>query len=364
MKRVLCIIGSMDAGGAETMLMKLYRQMNHEEVQFDYFLTTMDIGFYEEEIKKMGGIIHRIAPQRPIKTCIAIYKSIKKNKYDYVLQSTQLADHTVYLIAAKLAGAQYLALRSTNSKSCRGKLADFIEKKLQFMSRFSSNIRFAPSNLAADFMFGENAVQKYNVHILRNGLNLKKFAYVDEYRNIARKQLGLSDRFIVGHVGRLSMQKNHEYLVKVFHEIYKHKKEAVLLLIGTGELEKKIKKQALSLGITDKVIFAGVRSDVNECLMAMDVMVFPSFYEGMPNVVIEAQTTGLPCIVSDTITEECQVTDRVRFMSLNNSPEQWAKGAIEFASIPVNRSDYAEKMRQAGYDIKDVADEFAKYMFE
>ena len=157
-----------------------------------------------------------------------------------------------------------------------------------------------------------------------NLIKVEDFMFDIHLRRRCRKEFVLNDSFVVGHIGRFSKQKNHKFLLDVFLEIINYKPNSVLCLVGIGELEDEIKQYAVQLGIINKVIFCGIRRDVSHILMAMDVLVFPSFYEGMPNVVIEAQTTGLPCLVSDTVTEECKVTDKVEFLSLTNSAVEWA----------------------------------------
>ena len=151
-------------------------------------------------------------------------------------------------------------------------------------------------------------------------------------------------------------------MLEIFKEITYCQQNSLLCLVGTGELKDEIKKYAVQLGVIDKVLFLGIRKDVPHVMMAMDVMIFPSFYEGMPNVVIEAQTTGLPCLVSDTITEECKVTDKVEFLSLTNSAVEWANKSLSMINNDTKREDYAGKMKAAGYDIKDVAREFVTCM--
>ena len=167
---------------------------------------------------------------------------------------------------------------------------------------------------------------------------------------------------MVGHIGRFMTQKNHAFLLDIFNQIYTQNNNAVLLLVGTGELQAQIKEKIKALGLEKNVIFTGVRSDVPQLLSAMDVFVFPSFYEGMPNTVIEAQATGLPCVIADTITSEADITGLVKYLSLSDSADKWAETAFELAKS--ERKDTKEEFIKNKYDIESVAQEFVRLVFD
>ena len=181
-----------------------------------------------------------------------------------------------------------------------------------------------------------------------------------------RKELNISDdTLVIGPVGRFVEQKNHRFLIEVFAEVLKQKPDALLMLVGDGEKKKEIKEQINALGIEESVILTGIRSDVPALLSAMDVFVFPSFYEGMPNTVIEAQATGLPCVIADTITKEAGVTECVYYKSLTDSKDAWADLAVSlFSYYNEERSYYNYKMKSAGYDISSCVEQFTKLTFE
>lgn len=356
--RLLCIMYMMNAGGAETMIMKLYREAVKQGVYFDFLLFNKDKGFYDDEIRKLGGKIFYIGDvsikKNPIRFLYLLISFLNSHKYSRVLQSTEQSYFAIYALIARLLGSKIVAIRSTNSTTCKGFVWDFISRLMIFIPRIATNVRFAPSKLAADFLFGNSN----GVQILQNGIKVEDFMFDIHLRRRCRKEFVLNDSFVVGHIGRFSKQKNHKFLLDVFLEIINYKPNSVLCLVGIGELEDEIKQYAVQLGIINKVIFCGIRRDVSHILMAMDVLVFPSFYEGMPNVVIEAQTTGLPCLVSDTVTEECKVTDKVEFLSLKNLANEWAIKALSMFDNDTKREEYAMKMKLAGYDIEDVAQKF------
>ena len=213
-----------------------------------------------------------------------------------------------------------------------------------------ATVKLAPSDLAAEFMFGKAS----DVTLLNNGVDLNYFTYLPEGRISIRNEFGLEDKLVVGHIGRFNIQKNHKYLLEVFKELSEQRDDAVLLLVGIGALESEIRALVSEMGLKEKVIFAGQRFDIPALLSAMDVFVFPSFHEGMPNTVIEAQATGLPCVIADTITREVELTGLVHYLSLDESPTVWSEKALSVLSS--QRENTASVLAEKGYDIKNVAD--------
>ena len=362
-KRLLCIIGNMNAGGAETFLMKIYRSLDRSKYQMDFCINEQNECFYENEIKELGGKIYRI----PAKSqSIKLFKNglsdcVKSGNYKYVLRITSSAMGFMDLKIAKKSGVRICSARSSNSndgKSIKAKAAHVLGKLLY--SKYV-DVKIAPSDLAAKYTFGKKAYRCGDIHILHNALDLNVYQFDEQARNNIRKEFSISDNVrIIGHVGRFMLQKNHTFLLDVFNEIHKQNHETVLMLVGKGELEDKIKEKIKALNLDDSVIFTGVRSDVSALLSAMDVFVFPSFYEGMPNTVIEAQATGLPCLIADTITKEADVTGLVRYMPLK-APKDWAETALNMISD--TRMQTKEIMIQKGYDIESVSKEFVRLVF-
>ena len=360
MKKILCIAASMDTGGAETFLMKVFRGIDKEKWHMDFCVTKQERGFYDDEIEQGGGKIFRITQKTDSmkKFKKELSAVIKENQYDVVFRSGASCFTAIDLWVAKKCGVKVRVLRSSNAGTMQGKLQQLINVFCRGIMTSAANVKMAPSMLAAEYTFGKRRAHKHAC-ILKNGLDTSRYVFDEVVRERTRKELGLDDKFIVGHVGRLSGQKNHKFLLDIFYEFQKKREDAVLILIGTGELQEEIKNKAESLGIGDKVIFLGVRPNVPDYLMAMDMMTFPSFFEGMPNVIIEAQTTGLPCLISDTITKEVEITDRIRKLSLSDSAEKWAEemAKTDFSS---DRKSYAAQMREAGYEMKDVIETFCK----
>ena len=332
MKRLLCIVGSMNAGGAETFLMKIYRQLDKTKYQMDFAVAVQEKGFYDDEIFSMGGKIFYITPKSEgvLKNFCSIRKLVKYEKYQCVLRTSQHSLSALELLAAWLGGAKTRVFRSSNSNTTTGGGMDLkLHKLCAFMPRWFANVRIAPSTEAAEFMFGKDCVLKGKAKIVHNGIDLSLYCYSDENRRSVRKEFGIEDKYVVGHVGRFNQQKNHKKLIEIFTELKRVKPNAVLLLVGKGELEEAVHKLVQEKGIEDSVIFSGVRSDVSRLLSGMDVFVFPSLYEGMPNTVVEAQATGLPCVISDTITKEAAITNIVEFVELESSAKIWMSKILE-----------------------------------
>ena len=365
MKRLLCIVGGMNVGGAETFLMKVYRNLDRTQYQMDFAVAIEGVGSYDEEIKSLGGRIHHITPKSTnvIKNFYDIKNLVKKEGYDYVLRTSQHSLSALELFAARLGGAKVRAFRSSNSNTTSGSKKQMLLHKIcAFMPKCFANVKIAPSTEAANFMFGEKSVTKGRAKLLHNAIDLSVYRYNESERKEIRKELGISETAtVVGHIGRLSQQKNHAFLLKVFKDIYTKNENTVLLLVGKGELEANIRNQVAALGLEDRVVFTGVRSDVPSLLSAMDVFVMPSFYEGMPNTVIEAQATGLPCVIADTITKEANITGLVDYLSLKTPTDQWATVVLSKASKL--RRDTKEDFVAAEYEIDSTVRKFVQLVF-
>ena len=362
MKRVLCIVGGMNAGGAETFLMKIYRTIDKEYFQMD--VATVVPGVYDEEIQTMGGRVYRITPktQGPIKNFLDIKNLVKKENYKSVLRVSQSSLSALELLAAKCGGAEITAFRSSNSNTTSGDILNgVIHRLFMWMPIAFANVRIAPSTEAAEFMYGKKCIKNGKAVLLNNGLDLDVFRYDEDLRKVIRSELGVEDNIkLLGHVGRFIKQKNHRFLIEVFSEVHKKDTNTMLVLVGQGELEDEIKNRVEELGLTDSVIFTGVRKDVPALLSAMDVFVFPSFYEGMPNTVIEAQATGLPCLISDKITKEVKITDLVKYLDLEKGDE-WVEKILSI-NLEV-RKGYEQTFVEKGYDIQSQVENFTKLLF-
>lgn len=364
-KRVLCLISSMNVGGAETFLMKIYRKLDKSKYQMDFCVNISEKGFYDDEIRSLGGKIYNI----PCKSSsMKLFKEnlaniIQENQYKYVFRITSNAMGFYDLKVAKENGAKRCIVRSSNAKDEGG--AKFLIAHIigKFLYSKYIDVKIAPSDLAAKYTFGEKTYKRGEVFLLHNAIDVNRYQYSMQSRIKIRKEFGISeDTLVIGHVGRFSTQKNHDYLLKIFKSVLEKHTQTKLILVGKGELQYNVEKRVRDLGISEYVIFTGVRSDIADILSAIDVFVFPSLYEGMPNAVIEAQATGLPCIISDTITREANITGLVKYKALNLPSEEWAKEIIN--SINEKRESKIEEFINNGYDIESTVKTFEKLIFE
>ena len=350
MVRVLQVVTYMGRGGLETMLMNYYRHMDRSKVQFDFLVHRDFEAYYDKEIQSLGGNIYHISRLIPWRKSyrIELKKFFAEHPEYKIVHVHQDCLSAVALQCAKESGIPVRISHSHNSNQNKN-LKYFV--KLYYMKQipmYATDL-FACSKLAGEWMFDGQPFK-----ILYNAIDTSKFVYSSAIANKKRKELNIEDSVVIGHIGRFNPQKNHNFLIDIFAECVKINPNVKLLLVGDGEGRKKIQEKVCALGIKDKVIFTGVRSDVNELLQAMDVFVFPSLYEGLPVTMIEAQASGLPCIMSDNISEECIVTNGlVTRKQLNESPRMWAKSVLQQSHN--FRKNHNKEIQAAGYDISTAA---------
>lgn len=349
------MIGSLNNGGSQSLVMNLYRNIDRTQVQFDFIIDRPDELFYASEIEELGGKIFTM----PLLTSTNLPKYLKvwnrffiEHPEYHVIHGHVRSTAFLYLSVAKKNGLVAIA-HSHNTSSGKGYSA-VIKKILQFPIRYKADYFFSCSEAAGVWLFGEKVTKKKNYYLFNNAINTDLFAYNPELRENIRNELSLKDKFVIGHVGRFHSQKNHMFLIDVFKKVYDKKNNAVLLLVGDGELRSEIEARIKELGLTNNVILTGVKSNINELLQAMDIFVFPSLYEGLGIVAIEAQAAGLNCIVSEKIPSEAFVSELIRSLPLNFSVDKWVENILmiqnQDSSERINKSDLIKK---AGYDIKD-----------
>lgn len=351
MIRVLQVVTHMNRGGLETMLMNYYRHMDRTKVQFDFLTHREYDGDYGKEIKELGGTIYHLPVLNPFSPK---YKNALRNFFmnhpEYeIIHVHQDCLSAVILKAAKECNVKVRIAHSHCSSQDKDVKYPIKMYYRRFISKYATDL-LACGDDAGRWMFRGGAFK-----ILNNAIDAKRYLYNPDERILQRKKWGIEpDEILVGHVGRFSPQKNHSFLIDIFENIQSIA-FAKLILVGDekGELADQIKEKVAKLGLQDKVIFAGLRSDVADLMQAMDVFVFPSNYEGLPVALVEAQAAGLPCLISDKVSIECKRTDLVRQLPLSDSAETWAKQAVSDAAII--REDTFEKIRQAGFDIAENA---------
>ncbi len=323
--KVLHIVSGMDAGGLETLIMNLYRNLDRSKIRFDYLCFRDQVEFYDEEFLALGGHKHVILPEVPqnlgdrfrIHRAYAkrYYDLIRENQYDVVHIHFGIPDSFRWIRLAHKAGAKRVILHVHRAQAIQKEPGLFrLRNQLAFHMADES---IACSRLAADYFFGKRLGAK--TIILKNGIDVGKYAYSEENRKAVRAEFKIpEDAFVIGHVGGLKFPKNQAFLITLLDRIKEDIPDARLLLVGDGPDREKLLKQAEEMGGVDRLTITGSRSDVNRILSAMDVFLFPSVHEGLGIAPIEAQANGLPVAVSDTVPRDIQCTKDIGFLSLSD----------------------------------------------
>ena len=352
--RVLHVLAGMNRGGAETFIMNVYRNIDRTKVLFDFILFRKEECDFNEEIRSLGGKIYWI-PRYNGKNHFTFKKAwrifFKEHPEYKIIHGHVRSTASIYLKIANKHGL--ISIAHSHSTSSRGNIAEkLVKNTIQFPIRSTANFLFSCSDEAGEWLFGTKSIQKDNYRLIKNAIDTEKFKYDKNLRNKMRKQLEVQDKFVVGHIGTFTPPKNHTFIIDVFKKIHDKNENAILLLVGDGKLRSSIEKKIKDLELTEYVILTGVRSDIPELLQSMDVFVFPSIFEGLGIVVIEAQTSGLPCIASDAVPEEARLTDLVETLSLKDSLTIWADKIVERSEH--ERKDTYQEIVKNGYDIKET----------
>lgn len=384
--RVLHVLGGVGLGGAESRIMDLYRQMDRAEIQFDFLVHSEGMNhvhrgasgeaggyfaeagvdewcgrkpeFYDEEIRRLGGHIY-VLPKFKVYNYFAYRRAVRQffeRHHEFrVVQGHMTSTAGIYLPIAKRCGVAVTVAHSRNAgveKGAKGLATKFFRRGLAGKADHC----FACSEPAGEDVFGRAAMRQGKVQIIHNAIDVERFVFHPQKRAEVREQLGLNGKLVLGHVGRFNYQKNHPYLIDIFAALCRLRQDAVLLLLGEGPDQERIREQCLALGIEDKVRFLGNQKKPEDYYQAMDFFVLPSFFEGLPGVLVEAQAAGLKCLVSDTVTREAQATELVTWLAIEQPAAVWAE-RIQ-AEAAYKRQDTSGIMRAAGFDVKTQADAY------
>lgn len=359
--RVLHILGSAQRGGTESVVFNYYRSMDHSKVSFDIAIDDNSPCDLPKDVLSSDCEIYKIPPYTRLPAYLnAIDKICREGDYR-IIHSHMNALSVFPLFAAWRAG---VPVRIAHSHSTAGGGMDFkrdmIKYALRPFSRLFATHYIACSEHAGRWLFGDAPFT-----LMPNAIDTERFAYNPNARDAFRKELGLENKFVIGHVGRFSPQKNHDFLLDIFGEACKQNDNCVLMLIGGlgsagTNIEKNLREKVGRMNLTERVLFLGTREDISGVYQAMDVFVLPSLYEGLPVTVIEAQTAGLPCILSDRITREVKITEDACFLSLRDPLSVWAERILSFRGA-VRRSA-AEETRKAGFEICEQATKYQNFI--
>ena len=360
--RVLVLDTVMDRGGAETMIMNYYRQIDRSKIQFDFLVNRPYEAAYEKEIQELGGKIFRMCPLYP-----QYFGRYKKEVREF------LKAHPEYqIIHSNLEERSYFALKEAKKLNIPVRISHShnaprgFDLKSIIRYYFRANLKpqvthmFTCGEEAGIWLYGKK--QQDHVIMMNNAIDAKLYQYHPAVEEEMRKELGLEGKFVIGHVGRFFPQKNHTFLIEIFAKVYQQNKNAVLLLVGGGELETEIKEKVEELNLTEAVKFLGVRSDIHRIMQAFDVFILPSLFEGFPVTMVEAQAAGLPCIISDQVPPQCAITENVEIISLQQSPQQWAERLLTYQNT--QKQNTYETIVKQNFDIKANAKWLQQFYLE
>lgn len=361
--RILQVLGTLDIGGAESMIMNLYRKIDKNAVQFDFVIHTEKDGYFSDEAESGGGHVFKA----PRYTGINHFHYIQwwedffiHHKEYQILHCHIRSTASIIVPIAKKSGL--ITIVHSHSTSNGTGIKAKLKSIMQFPIRFQSDYFFACSQEAGEWLFGKRACRSSRYHFIPNSIDVQKFLFNPVIRKEVRKELHLSGKKVIGNIGRAEEPKNQSFLLDIIYEMVKTDDSVRLLLIGDGKLLGQLKEKAHNLKLDDFVIFTGARNDVERMYQAMDVFVFPSIWEGLPVSVVEAQASGLQCLVSNRITTDVKLTKRIRYISLERGADAWAEmvrkileyrrsgaGNDDLESLKKFESDNAAKQLQDFY---------------
>lgn len=396
--RVLHVFGRVGLGGAESRIMDMYRNMDRSKVQFDFLvhssakktgkkcptsdelMAVREPDYYDDEIRKLGGNIY-VVPRFEGSNLISYRQALKnffaenKGKWTAV-HGHMTSTSAIYIPIAKQIGGAGITITHVRSAGVDPGIKGRVTKllRLPLRKKGTADFYFACSEKAGRAVYGDKLFDEGIVRVIPNAIDVKKYAYNETVRNQIRQELGIDDdTILIGHVGRFDWPKNHKYLIKVVAELKtatdsgRTDKRFKTMLVGAGALMDEIKQLVTEMGLQEDVLFVGQKSNVADYYQAMDYFLFPSFFEGLPGTVVEAQSAVLKCLISDTITTEVDVTDLVSRMSIEDEPEKWSDKILSDVAQRMDRqqetSRYEEEISEAGFDAAVQAERMA-YFYE
>ena len=360
---VLQVLGGFNLGGAESRIMDIARNLNGTDIVYKFLLHTEGGDYYEEEAESLGLEIYRV-PRFKFYNLSAYKKALKtfftEHKEIDIVQGHMTSTAAIYLPIAKRCNNGVVTIAHARSagvdKGLKGILTLMLRKNLPNKTDYM----WACSTEAAISVYGNENYSKGRTFIIPNAINVEQFIVDDDNEQVKqlRSRYGLEGSFVVGHVGSFRYAKNHEFLLQIFSEILRIRSDSKLLLVGDGKRREEIKTLADNLGISDKVIFAGNHSNVNEYYKLMDILIFPSRYEGLPGTIVESEAAGLPALISSAVTRDVGVTELVRYKSLEEGCGEWAKEALDYYEQQAS-TEQAKRQAEAirilkdkGFDVK------------
>lgn len=362
--RILHMIGSFECGGSQAMILNLYKAIDRNRIQFDFIVDHPNLMDLAPAFKSLGAIVYEMPTFKGtnIAEVKAAWNKFFEQHPEYKILHTHVRSYaSLYLPIAKKHGLITIA-HSHNTSNGKG-LSSVLKYLLQFPIRKQADYLFACSEMAGEWLYGKKAVKGDNYKVINNAIESKHFVYNETVRNAVRSELVVQDCFVIGNVGRLVKQKNQAFLLRVFRDILSQKKDARLLILGDGELRDELVRLSQEWKISDAVIFLGSKTNVQDYYQAMDVFVFPSLWEGLGIVAVEAQAAGLPCVVSDQVPGEADIgAGLIQYLPLTDSTSDWCSAILNAGCG--DRKDMSQQVIRAGYDIADNAGWLQEFYLE
>lgn len=358
MKRVLVCTGWLDVSGTETFIMNVLKNVDPDKIHIDFLLNVKKDTRYSREAESLGSTLYYVPPRREgliryFKALDGFFATVGKD-YDVVhycggsLTSIACLKYAAkYKVPIRIAHAH-----SSTNDGLHNKIFHWLNKR--FAQRYFTHC-WACSSDAGEYFFGNRPHE-----IIHNGIDTKAFRFSEEGRELTRKELSIpSDALVLGHIGRFVPVKNQSFVVDIFNELQRREPNSRLVLVGVGPEMENIQGKVKSLGLEDKVVFTGERSEIPNLLWAMDYFVMPSIYEGQPFVLVEAQAAGVRCLAADSISADSKITDGLEFLSLKASPLTWTEYILDW-NKKRNLRDFCEQVIHNGFDIIDTVKQIEK----
>lgn len=351
-------------GGIESFLMNVYRHIDRDQLQFDFMVHRPQEAVHEKEVRELGGKIYRtpgVNPLNPSDYNKSVMEVLNAHPEYKVIHAHADLNGWALRCAAKC-GVPTRIAHCHSAKSVINAKYFLIRYEKLWIKKYCTDM-FMCSTPAGEWLFGKKAVADGKVKFIKNGVESQRFQYDEKARAEIREEIGAGDKLVFCHVGNFTQPKNNKFLVDVFAEIHKMNPNTMLIMAGDGALREECMQKVASLGLNDSVKYLGVRKDIPRVLQGADLFVFPSLWEGLPLSCVEAQSTGLPVLMSDSITPEVLITDGAKTCSLASGAEHWAKEALKLCTS-YKRRDCRNDIIKAGFDIQDTADFLQEFYLE
>ncbi len=355
--RVLQMIGGLNIGGSQTMILNLYKAVDRSKVQFDFVLDRSEASFWElvPVVRELGARIYTVPTFKGTnvlevrKAWNALFKECVEHR---VFHSHVRSYASLYLPIARKHGLKTIVHSHSTSNGGK-KIAALAKAALQYPLRFQADYFFGCSEEAGKWLFGEKTLKNGRYYMVANSIATARYRFNPEARSAYRKELGINDdAFVCLHVGRLCEPKNHAFLLDVFGELQKKNPNSILLIVGEGDYRERIQTKIAELGLGNKAIMLGARQDVANLMSTADCMLYPSLWEGLPMALVEAQAAGLPCYASDTITRDVNLSPLIKYLPIDKGVAPWLESVGMKAG---ERVDVSDKLIAAGFDVEHTA---------